>query len=345
MTIGVALVGAGAIGALRAESVTQTRGLKLLTVADLRADLASATAQRFGASATADWQAAVRQPDVGLVIVSTPPNTHAQIALAAIEAGKHVLCEKPLAHTLDDAERMCAAAERRGVLLKTGFNHRYFPSMRFARRLIDKGMLGKVVSVRAYAGHPGGQEFGHAWVHDGVTTGGGSLVDNGIHILDLTRFFLGDVVMAKGYTANLVWPFEHAEDNGFALFRAGDGAVAYVHSSWTEWRGYFFSVEVVGTRGYVKASYPPMLAEWGTIAEPGIRARRRYNLFPVFQVLERLKSWRWTIVRSFVEEQRDFVKGIKSGRLVPPSGRDGLRAMQMAHAIYRSSKEGVEVAL
>jgi predicted dehydrogenase len=148
-------------------------------------------------------------------------------------------------------------------LIKTGFNHRYFPSMAFAKQLIESGRIGDVIRVHAYAGHPGGKEFGPKWVTDGAVTGGGSLVDNGIHILDLTRFFLGgEVESGKGYTKNLVWPFERAEDNSFALFQSTNGAVAYVHASWTEWRGYYFSVETVGTRGYVKASYPPMLAEY-----------------------------------------------------------------------------------
>lgn len=345
MSIGVAVIGAGAIGALRAAAVAQTPGLRLAAVADLRHDLAQNVAARHGGTATDDWQEAIARPDVGIVVVCTPPNLHARMALAAIERGKHVLCEKPLAHTLDDAEQMCAAAEARGLLLATGFNHRYFPSMAFAKRLITDGVLGRVIRVQAYAGHPGGKEFGHPWVHDGCVTGGGSMVDNGIHILDLTRFFMGDVETAAGVTANLVWPFETAEDNGFALFRSPAGAVASVHASWTEWRGYQFAVEVVGTRGFVKASYPPMLAIWGTTPKPGIRARRRYEVFPGFQIRERLRGWEWTIVQSFVQELRDFTAGVRSGRSASASGRDGLRAMQLAHAVYRASRAGSEVAV
>ena len=347
MPSGVALIGAGAIGELRAAAVAQTPELSLVVVADVRATTAQTVADQHGGEATTDWQSAVTRLDVDLVIVSTPPNLHAKMALAAIGAGKHVLCEKPLAATLDDAERICDAADAAGILLKTGFNHRYFPSMAFAKRLIDSGKLGDVISVHAYAGHPGGQEFGHDWVHEGTVTGGGSLVDNGIHILDLTRFFLGDaeVQTATGYTANLVWPFQTAEDNGYALFRADTGAIVQLHASWTDWRGYRFWVETVGTKGYVRASYPPMLAQWGTTPKPGIRARKRYNIFPRFQVQERRKSWRWTIVQSFIQEQTEFAQGIRSQRPVPPTGRDGLRAMQMAHAIYRSSSEGVEVSV
>jgi predicted dehydrogenase len=341
--IGVCHIGAGSIGALRAAAVAKTPGLRLVVVSDIRLDAAKELASKFGCDATADWKTAASRSDVDMVIISTPPSLHADMAVFAIENGKHVLCEKPLAHTLEDAERMCEAAEKKGVLLKTGFNHRYFESMAFAKKLITSGRLGKILTVKAYAGHPGGKEFGPAWVTDGAVTGGGSLVDNGIHIMDLTRFFLGDVEVGKGYVANLVWPFEKAEDNSFALFSTADGAKAYVHASWTDPRGYFFSMEVVGTKGYVRASYPPMMDEWGETPEAGIRAKKHWEIFPMFQVKERLYSWRWTIINSFIKEMSDFAEGIRTNKPVEPTGRDGLRTMQMAHAIYRSSKEGSEI--
>lgn len=341
--LGVALIGAGGIGEIRAEAAAQTPGVKLVALVDLMKERAEKVAAQFGAQPSTDPLAAAQRSDVDIVIVSTPPNHHADMTIAALEAGKHVICEKPLAHTLEDAERMCQAADKSGVYLKTGFNHRYFPSMQFARKLIDSGKIGDVITVQAYAGHPGGKEFGHDWIHDGAVTGGGSLVDNGIHILDLTRFFFGDVDTAMGYRANLVWKFDNAEDNGFALFRSASGNIAQVHASWTQWRGYMFWVETFGTRGYVRASYPPMMAQWGVTPEPGIRAKRHTELFPMFQIQERLKSWRWTVRNTFIHEVGDFVQGIHAGKEVPATGRDGLRAMQMAHAIYRSSREGVEV--
>jgi predicted dehydrogenase len=343
--LGIALIGVGGIGEIRAEAAAQTPGVKLVSVVDLAKDRAESVAGRFGAQASTDPLAVVQRKDVEIVVVSTPPNHHADITVAALEAGKHVICEKPLAHALAEAERMCLAAEKHGVFLKTGFNHRYFPPMQYARKLIDSGKIGEVITVQAYAGHPGGKEFGHAWVHDGNITGGGSLVDNGIHILDLTRFFFGEVESAMGYKANLVWKFDNAEDNGFALFRSASGKIAQVHASWTQWRGYLFWVETFGTRGYVRASYPPMMVQWGETPEPGIRAKKRYEFFPRLQIQERLKSWRWTIVYSFVQEVTDFVHGINAGKEVPATGRDGLRAMQMANAIYRSSSEGIEVKL
>jgi predicted dehydrogenase len=342
--LGVAIVGAGEIGALRAAAVAQCPGLRLACVADIRLESAERVARRYEATALSDVDAVVRDPRVELVLVCTPPDAHAAAALAALGSGRHVLCEKPLAHRLADAKRLCETAEAGGVLLRTGFNHRFFPAMAWARRTIDEGMIGDVVSVRASAGHPGGRELGHPWVVDAAVTGGGSLVDNGIHILDLTRFFLGEVTAAKGYVANLVWSFPAAEDNGFALFRTQSGAIAEVHASWTEWRGYRFAVECVGTQGFVRASYPPMLAVRGTLRGQE-RARKRYELFPWLQVQERLRSWRWTIVRSFVTELRALVQDLETGRTSTATGRDGLRALQMAHAVYRSSREGIEVGI
>ena len=119
------------------------------------------------------------------------------MTIVSAGAGKHVLCEKPLATSVARGERMCAAAEAAGVQLKTGFNHRYFPAMDFVRRLIDSGKLGDVVRVKARGGHGGGEEFGPGWITDPEVTGGGSLVDNGIHLLDLVRFMVGEVDRAK----------------------------------------------------------------------------------------------------------------------------------------------------
>ena len=341
----VALIGAGGIGELRARAIAQTQGLQLLAIADTASERAHRLAGRFSAEAGRDSIETATRRDVDIVVVSTPPSSHAAIALAAISAGKHVVCEKPLAHMLAAAEDMCAAAEASGVYLKTGFNHRYYPPVALAQRLIASGKIGEVIMAQAYAGHPGGREFGNAWVTDPAVTGGGSLVDNGIHVLDLIRFFMGEMEAVQGFTANLVWPFPGAEDNAFAIFRSSSGKIAQLHSSWTQWRGYQFWVEVVGQLGYVRASYPPMLTEWGQINSPGLRARRQFQVFPWLQIKERLQSWRSTVVESFVTELSAFAQGIRTGHDTPATGRDGLRAMQMADAVYRSSREQREVCL
>lgn len=338
-----ALIGCGSIGRQRAAALKQSSHVDLTYVIDIDKARADEFAAEFDTQAAYDAFEIVQNNRVDLIVVSTPPKFHADISIEALEHNIHVLCEKPLSNTLEDARRMCEAADKSEGFLKTGFNHRYFASMAFVHELIESGKIGDVIMLKAYAGHPGGAEFGPDWVTDGRVTGGGSLFDNGIHILDLMRFFIGDIQTAKGYKTNLIWEFDHAEDNGFALFKTDKGQIAQLHSSWTNWRGYHFWVEVFGSRGYARASYPPMIAEWGTTPKHGIRSKRRFNLFPIFQIKERLYTWQWTIVQSFLQELEEFAGAIERGESLKPDGWDGLRAMELAHAIYRSSDEGIEV--
>lgn len=337
---GVALIGAGGIGAIRAQAIEASKKLALRVVCDVREDAARDLAARHGATPVANWADAVSRDDVDLVIVSTRPNVHTDIVLGAIAEKKIVLCEKPLAHTVEDAERMYNAAEKAGVRLYTGFNHRYFPAMQRLRAMLDRGELGDVIAINAYAGHPGGEEFGHDWIHDGRITGGGCLVDNGIHIIDLVRFFGGDVNAVSGASGNLAWPFETSEDFGSGIFRTESGAIFRVTASWIDWWRYRFFIEVMGTRGYARASYPPMRFDWSIRPEHG-RPLRHTDWFPVFQLVERLRGWQSTVIAAFVREMEDVIAG--TGHAA--TGLDGLRAIQMANGVYRSSKERREVAL
>ncbi|WP_346280728.1 Gfo/Idh/MocA family oxidoreductase [Pseudonocardia sp.] len=157
----------------------------------------TAAAQRMGWRTTeTDWKALLRRDDVQLVDVCTPGDTHAEIAVAALEAGKHVLCEKPLANTVDEARAMVAAAERaqaRGVRSMVGFNYRRVPAVALARRLVEQGRIGRVRHVRAvylqdWIVDP---EFPLVWRLRADEAGSGALGDIGAHIVDLTQFVTG----------------------------------------------------------------------------------------------------------------------------------------------------------
>jgi predicted dehydrogenase len=344
----VALVGCGGIGAVRAAAIARSREVTLAVACDIDPARARALAARQGAAAACetDWRAAVARGDVDLVVVSTANDLHAPVAIAAADAGKHVLCEKPMARTPDECRAMIAAAERSGVALKVGFNHRYYGAVLAIRAAIDAGAIGEVRFVRAAIGHGGGPGFTQSWVTRHAVSGGGTLIDNGIHILDLARYLLesqgGRIVEAQGYTINARWPVEPCEDNAFCLFRTdGDPArVAEVTSGWTEWKGYRWFVEAYGTRGYVHAAYSPMRAVIGTVGEAGGRARKRALTFPLFQVRERLRGHAWTTAETFRREFADLAAAIRDGRRPFADGYDGLRASEMADAVYRSAREG-----
>lgn len=328
---------------MRADAIAALSGFRLVAVSDQDAGRASSLARRSGAAIDSDWRALVARTDLDAVIVSTPPPLHAEMCIAALEQGKHVLCEKPLARNPEEGRRIVDAARRHQRQLGTGFNLRFFPPIVKAREILDSGQIGELDHVRSFAGHPGGSEFTHAWVHDAGVMGGGTLLDNGIHIIDLTSYFLGDVAEVMGFATSHVWQFPGCEDNGFALLRNAAGKVATLHASWSEWRGYQFRVEVYGTRGCVVASYPPMMTRVVRLERPEGPPRKETFLFPKLQVLERLRSYRWSILQSFIQEMAAFERAARGEKTSVALASDGLRAIEVAHAVYASSREARSV--
>jgi predicted dehydrogenase len=325
------VIGCGAIGRLRAEALHKTPGGHLHLVTDVDPRRSTDTVTRFGGHTVSSVEELVRSGDVDAVVVSTPPNLHRAHCEAALSAGKHVLCEKPLATTVADCRALVEAAERHGRILATGFNYRFYPVVSKARDLIAGGAIGKLDHVVSFAGHPGGPEFTHPWVHDVRVVGGGALMDNGIHLADLTLHFLGDVVESHRIATDHIWDFSGSEDNGYVMMRTAEGRVGLLHASWTEWRGYHFWMDLYGTHGCIRLSYPPMAMVLHT--RPTGRQRRgsrRVFFFPRFQVLERLRSYRWSIVQSFIAEQVDFMARIRGCAGVGATGVDGLRAVRLA---------------
>ena len=160
-------------------------------------------------------------------------------------------------------------------------------------------------------------------------TGGGTLMDNGIHMIDLARWFLGDIDTFMGLSSNHSWRKPGCEDNGFVLMRTAAGRIASVQSSWTEWRGYGWRMEIFGTSGALRFGFPPL---WLTLwrGTPGEKMKAKHYPFPLYQMKERLKGWQWSFVETLVGDQRDWGEAIGAGKPAPASGRDGLESVRIA---------------
>lgn len=332
--IRVGLVGAGGIGALRARAIAQVPALRLVAVADVRDEARRALAGR-GVRAYADAAAMWADPKVDAVVLSTPPASHEPLGLQCLTAGKHLLCEKPLAITPEACARLVQAAQRAGLGLATGFNLRYTRAALLARRLLDAGAIGTLDHVRAFHGHAGGREFGHDWVTDPAVTGGGTLMDNGIHLIDLTRSFLGEVAAVKGFASHHTWRKQGCEDNGFLLLRNAAGRVATLQASWTEWRGYGYRLELYGSQGFIRFGYPPLYLVHGR-RTGGERVRLRRHFFPLYQLGERLRGWEWGLVETLVRDLSGWAQALASGAEPPVSGRDGWEAVRLAQSAERA---------
>ncbi len=339
MRLGVGLIGCGEMGRQRATALLRAASFRLVAVSDLDAVRAAAVASRHGGAVDQDWRALLHREEVDAVIVSTPPSLHAEMCIEALKSGKHVLCEKPLARTPGECRRILDAAKQSGRFLATGFNYRFYPSIRKARALLDSGLIGELDHVRSYAGYSAATHS-HPWLRDVEVVGGGALLDIGIHLIDVTRYFLGEVAEVRGFASGSVWGFKGCEDNGFALLRSPTGQIASLHASWTEWRGYRFLVEIYGTRGCIRAWCFPMLTQVIWAQDRGGRSRRRIHLFPMTHIWERLRSHRWVGIQSLIQELRAFSLAIRGEATPLATGRDGLRAVEIAYAVSHPSTSG-----
>jgi predicted dehydrogenase len=255
----VAIIGCGLIGQKRLHALgTQHR---LIAAADVVLERAQALTARIpNAVATTDWRAAASHPQVDGVVVATTNNWLAPVTLFAIEAGKHVLVEKPGARTPEELEPVLAAVRHRRVCVWVGFNHRFHPAMQKAREIFEIGSLGRLMFIRARYGHGGRLGYEQEWRADPEVGGGGELIDQGIHLIDLARWFLGDFEHVCGYVRTYFWDMP-VEDNAFLMLRTAENQVAWLHASCTEWKN-LFSFEIYGH--YAKLHIEGLGGTYGT---------------------------------------------------------------------------------
>jgi predicted dehydrogenase len=339
--LGLLVVGVGWLGSRRASAARAARGVRLAAVHDADERRADRVAARHGAEAVPDVASGLRHPGVDAVVVATPHADHARIARRALTAGKHVLCEKPLA--IDPAEALALAelAEARGLRLATGLNHRLYPPVAEALALVGRGAIGPLQSVRAEIGHRAGPDFLASWHADPAASGGGTLMDNGPHACDLVRLFAGQMLGAKAYVADAIDLPDGCESEAYVLFRGAGCRVAEVRSSWTRPSGYL-ELEVRGRDGWLRVGTAPWRLD-GRLAD-GRRVRRAY-------VLERARDLLGRRIlgceRSLVAELEAFADAAR-GRAIRhrvADGWDGWAATEMVHAAYRSAETGEEVLI
>jgi predicted dehydrogenase len=341
------LVGSGCVGEIRARALATLPDAELTAVTDADLSRARQLAARYPTTRAVDFAELLARPDVEAVIISTPPQFHEEQACLALQAGKHVLCEKPLSNSVEGAGRMLVSARENRRVLTTGFNHRYFKAIQFVRQAIDNGAIGRLNHIRAQAGHLGLSEFRSPWEYDKAVIGGGALFDVGIHLIDLVAFLLGDVRTVSGAKTHRIWDLPGgAEDNGFALLQNSSGVVAMLQASWTEWKGYGFFVEAYGDLGMARASYAPMQHRLITMEKPGGSRKQKYRFYAADAIREKLFGWQSTVVETFRQEICDFMKmcaGNAAGSIA--DGFAGLRAIEIATGVYESARLGRQIEL
>jgi len=331
----IGIIGAGLQARRRLAPIVENPRFRVAAIVDRDVEKARKLAAPIGAAANADWRAVVTDPAIDAVLVLTYPDSHAEISIAALDAGKHVLCEKPLTRTEDEARALVAAARRTGRTLKCGFNHRHHPAILEARRLFDAGVIGKPVFGRARYGIGGRQGIEREWRSDPAFVSGGQLMEQGIHVVDLFRWFLGPIARVTGFTSTNRWPIAPLEDNGFALLQARSGVIASVHSSLTQWTN-LFELEVFGEKG--------SLTVHGLGASYGVEKLIVAEHDPTGPFSHRTIEYRGGDT-SWKAEWDEFVAAVDGKREPLGNGDDGLAAIQIVNAAYAAASSGRTVEL
>jgi predicted dehydrogenase len=324
-----ALIGCGLVGRKRVAALGSQAVLRFACDLD-GARAAELAATVPGCQAISDPGDAIRHPEVTAVIVATPNASLAPIALAAVRNGKNVLVEKPGAIHSRQLRELQAAAALSGVRVRLGYNLRFHPALRKARELVDARALGPLMFLRGRYGHGGRKGYEREWRADPKLSGGGELIDQGVHLIDLAAWFLGDFTAIAGHCATYFWNMS-VDDNAFFSLRTAADQTAWLHASCTEWKN-LFSFEIYGRSG--KLALDGLGGSYGP--ERLIYYRMRPQMGP-----PETQTWEYPgNDDSWALELAAFIDDIRLGREPSPGLSEGIRTLEIVEEIYGQSKAG-----
>lgn len=317
MALKFAIIGCGLIGRKRLATLP---GNSLAAACDL--DLARAQSLAAGAAlATTNIDEALAAADIA--IIATLNSSLAPLTAQALRAGKHVLVEKPAGISVAEIEELQKLAGPLAV--RVGYNHRYHPAVRKAREIVDSGVLGPLMFMRGRYGHGGRTGYDREWRADPKLSGGGELIDQGVHLIDLAGWFLGEFTSIAGHADTLYWDMP-VDDNAFLDLRTASGETAWLHVSCSEWKN-LFSLEIYGRVGKLHIE--------GLGGSYGVERLAHYRMLPQMGPPETVIYEYPGADTSWKIEMEEFLEDIRTGRTPEPGLREAKAALKVVEAIYR----------
>ena len=325
--IRIAIIGCGLIGQKRLNNLP--RG-SVTVACDLQLDRAQKlAAQSPGCVATDSVAQAVSSPNVDAVMIATLNASLAPIALQAVKAGKHVLVEKPAGISVAEIKKLEAAAQKTGVRVRVGYNHRYHPACLKALEIFRSGELGPMMFVRGRYGHGGRIGYDKEWRADPKLSGGGELIDQGVHLIDLAGIFLGEFATVEGHATTSFWKMA-VDDNAFLSLRNKAGNTAWLHASCSEWKN-LFSLEIYGRDGKL---------HWeGLGGSYGMEKLTYYKMLPQMGPPETMI---WEYPRgddSWKIEMAEFFDDIRLQRTPVPGLKEAKAVLAVVEQIYAAGRK------
>lgn len=330
--IKVAIIGMGKIGKTRAKTIKDNPHTELIAAYDID----SKQLDEFdGIIKCSSVDEIFKIQDLQAVVICTFNKYAPELTIKALEAGLHVFCEKPPARTSAELEAVRAVEEEKNLVLKYGFNHRYHHSVIEAKKLVENNIFGKLLWMRGVYGKAGGNKFADNWRNDKDESGGGILIDQGIHMLDLMRFFAGDFKDIKSMVQTNYWDIK-VEDNAFALMQTENGVMATIHSSATQWR-HKFLLEMSFENGYINLD--GILSGTRSYGdETLVIAKRQFENETFAMGKPREEKIYFDTDESWRLELDEFVECILEKKAVyNGNSYDALKVMQLVEAIYEES--------
>ena len=324
----VAIIGCGRMGQKRAAALGKDDRLMWAC------DTGNACFGLEAGEYTHKWRYAMADPDVEAIIICTTPDVAPEIAEASVAAGKHVLLEKPGAHYADVLAHPLWVATANDLCIRVGFNLRYHRAMRLARELVDDGAIGDLLYVRGRYGHGGRLGYEKEWRCDPKISGGGVLIDLGVHLIDLAGWFLEPIRpqdnegLAWGVTQPSFW-MSPVEDNTFMCLFTPDGRIAHLHCSATEWKN-TFQFEIFGRNGKIEIN--------GLGGSYGVERCTLYRMLPEMGPPE-TTTWEYPMADdSFQVEWQEFKRDIAEKRTPVPGILEAQAALRIVEVIYEANR-------
>jgi len=319
-----AIIGCGLIGKKRVTGMPA--GSQLVVACDTNLPRAEELVKLAKSGrAVADFNDAVSDPKVEVVFIATLNSMLAPIALAAVKNGKHVLVEKPAAIHTKELDEIEAAAKKTGALVRVGYNHRYHPAALKAVELFKSGVLGPMMFLRGRYGHGGRIGYDKEWRADPRISGGGELIDQGVHLIDLAGIFLGEFTKVEGHAATYFWQMP-VDDNAFLSLCNAAGNTAWLQVSCSEWKN-LFSLEIYGRDAKL---------HWeGLGGSYGVEKLTYYKMLPQMGPPE---TTIWEFPRgdeSWKIEMDEFFQDIKLKRTPVPGLKEAKAALAVVEKIYQ----------
>lgn len=328
-----AVIGIGKVGKTRIRVLEEHPKTEVIAISDLTSDIINDYPDY---DFSVDYKDIILRSDIDIVFVATTNKISPDIVCMALDHGKHVFCEKPPGRSVADIQKIRAAeAKNPGQKLQFGFNHRYHYSVLEAKNMVDSGVFGKILWARGVYGKMGGDGFEQQWRSSPDEAGGGILLDQGIHMLDLFRHFIGDFNKIQSIVDTMYWDIP-LEDNAFALLETKSKQVAMIHSSATQWH-HKFNLEICLEEGYINLT--GILSSTRSYGdETLVYARKDLAGITGKPGNPQENKIYFDDDHSWDLEVKEFIKCVENDTIVEwGNSLDALRVMEMVFGIYDAS--------